>query len=102
MPDAKLYCHFETGQSFTVIATRLMHSDISDFSDVMKDIQDAIWCGSFVLHPAEQISLCIGFLKLDSHLGRVPVGEPFAKLSKLDQTRARIILKIAFGKTSQI
>jgi len=49
MPDAKLHCHFETSQSFTVIAATFVYSSVSELSDVMKNIQDAIWCGTFVL-----------------------------------------------------
>lgn len=102
MPNAELNRHLEACQGFTMITAAFMYGSISELSDVMQNIQDAIWCSTFVLHFAKQIGLCIDVLNLNAHLGRVPFSEPLAKLPKLDQTRAWIILEIAFCELAKV
>ena len=85
-----------------MIALPVMDCSITEFADMVKDIQHTLWGGALILQPPKNIRLSVSDLEVNSnHRGMSP-SKPFPKLAKLYEARAWVILKIALSQPAQV
>lgn len=102
VPDTELDSHFQTSQRLTVIASAIVHCGITEFPNVVQNIENPIRGRPFVLKAAQYISLSFTILRVAADESGMPTGQSLTELAQLDQAGTGIVLKIALREPAKV